>query len=377
MLRRWLQPKTSVVGPATTLVPRTNAKPVTLLTGFLGSGKTSLLNEFLRDPQMRDTAVVINEFGSLSVDHDLVHTGREQYVVTSSGCLCCTATSDIRTSLFELQELASRAAIPGFTRVIVETTGLADPAPIVNSLIPGGAPASGLRDHAVARSFRLAGVVATLDAVSGERNLDEHLECWKQIAFADHIVLTKSDLCEEAHDQWRARLGSINPSARLHDRHASGFAVTALIETASYNPTNKAEDVLGWLAMESLDGGTGHRHTHDPDRHGDRVQALALVHDEPLDPGAVETFLAIITGHRHAGLLRLKGLVALTDEPSAPVVIHAVQNKLYPSARLAFWPSGDVRSRIMVIGQNLALEPIQDLFELLVRQSSQPKMRRA
>lgn len=163
--------------------------PVTLLTRFLGSGKTTLLNQMLADRRMRHAAVIINEFGSVSLDHDLVHKGSERYVVTTTGCLCCTATSDVRTSLFELQEMVHRGEAHPFDRVIVETTSLADPAPIVNSLVPGGAPSLGFRDHTIAKSFRLSNVVSTFDAEAGEAALDQHIEAWKQVAFADDVVI--------------------------------------------------------------------------------------------------------------------------------------------------------------------------------------------
>lgn len=298
--------------------------PVTLLTGFLGSGKTTLLNRMLADERMKGAAVVVNEFGSVAVDHDLVHKGSERYVVTTTGCLCCTATSDVRASLFELQETARRGEADPFDRVIVETTGLADPAPIVNSLIPGGAPAAGFRDHAVARGFRLANVLATYDAEAGEAALDGHIEAWKQLAFADDVVITKSDLAPEGISGVRARLANLNPFARLHDCRHAGFDPVPLLGAGSYTPGGRLEDVAGWLAMEGM--GEHAAHDHDPDRHGD-VGALRLRADEPLDPKAVETFLTVLTGQRQSGLLRLKGLLALGDDPARPLVVHAVQHR--------------------------------------------------
>ncbi|TDX76163.1 CobW/HypB/UreG family nucleotide-binding protein [Neorhizobium sp. R1-B] len=192
--------------------------PVTLLTGFLGSGKTTLLNDILADPRMAGTAVIVNEFGTVPIDHDLVRTGSETYFRTTTGCICCTATSDIRSSLSELHEARIRGDIPPVARVVIETTGLADPAPIINSIIPGGSPAMGLRDHFVARHFRLAGVVTAFDVLNGRATLDSFLEGWKQIAFADDVVLTKTDLAEGLHD-WAEELRALNPAARFNDRH--------------------------------------------------------------------------------------------------------------------------------------------------------------
>lgn len=337
--------------------------PVVLLTGFLGSGKTTLLNELLSDPRMSGTAVVVNEFGSIPVDHDLIHEGREGYVTVSSGCLCCTATSDVRTSLYELHEFRKQGEVPDFKRVLIETTGLADPAPIINSLLPGGAPAIAMRDHVVARAYQLNGVIATFDAEYGAASIGEHFECWKQLAFADHIVLTKTDLAPET--AWTSDLRKLNPTAVIHDRHAPGFDPMGLFDARAYSTSDKPEDVTGWLAMEKFSNPDDHSHEHDPNRHGADIGALPLFHDEPLDPGAVDRFLKILTSQQHVGLLRLKGIFALADDPSRPLVAHAVQHRLYPPVRLDYWPSADVRSRAIVIGHKLPVEPIRDLFNAL------------
>ncbi|WEX85749.1 GTP-binding protein [Sinorhizobium garamanticum] len=341
-------------------------KPVTLLTGFLGSGKTTLLNDLLADPRLADTAVIVNEFGSVSVDHHLVRRGREQYIVTSTGCICCLATSDIRASLFELLSAHEQGLAPSFSRVIIETTGLADPAPIVNSLIPGGAPATALRDHTVAKRFRLAGIVTVFDSVCGTETLDAHMESWKQLAFADHIVLTKTDLAPIAGQAALTLLKELNPGAQIHDGRQPGFDPVSLIGAGSYHLTSKPEDVAGWLAMERFSDPDSHVAPHDVNRHGNRIQALPLIHDEPLDPRAVDGFLTVISSQHHDRILRLKGLFALSDDPARPLVAHAVQNKLYPPIRLDYWPDIDVRSRIVVIGKDLPVDPIRKLFQALL-----------
>ncbi|WP_245417925.1 CobW family GTP-binding protein [Cohaesibacter celericrescens] len=344
---------------------------MTLLTGFLGSGKTTLLNSLLADDRMRDTAVIVNEFGSISIDHDLVHIGREGYAMTSTGCLCCTALSDVRTSLYELYEACRKKEIPDFKRVVIETTGLADPAPIINSLIPGGAPAFGMRDHIVARAFQLTGVITTFDAENGGGNIQEHFECWKQLAFADHIVLTKTDLLSGPPKE--AELKMLNPSASLHDGQKDGFNPYPLIGRKPYSAVDKPEDVIGWIAMERFSDPHMHSHDHDPNRHGADITALPLTHEEPLDPAAVNRFLETITSHPDAKLLRLKGIFALTDDPSKPLVAHAVQHRLYPTYRLDHWPDADQSNRMILIGKNLPIEPITELFNAL--KSKQPKRR--
>ncbi|KXF75257.1 cobalamin biosynthesis protein [Paramesorhizobium deserti] len=348
--------------------------PVTLLTGFLGSGKTTLLNEILADSRMAGTAVIINEFGTVPIDHDLVRAGSETYFRTTTGCICCTATGDIRQSLYELHEARLRNEIPIVSRVVIETTGLADPGPIINSIISGGVTAMGLRDHVVARHYYLTEVITAFDAIAGRTTLESFLEGWKQLAFADHVVLTKTDLLGERYDGIED-LRMLNPAAHYHDRHGAGFDLPALFGVRGYSISGKAEDVPGWLAMEAL---VGHPdHAHDPNRHGDKIEAISLIHDVPLDPRAVDTFLHIVTSNTDSGLLRLKGIFALTEDPERPLIAHAVKRRLYPRQRLDRWPDDDRRSRVVLIGQDMPLKPIRDLFEVLAPRSSRKQRRSA
>ncbi|MBB4166624.1 G3E family GTPase [Rhizobium sp. BK538] len=344
--------------------------PVVLLTGFLGSGKTTLLNELLADPAMTDSAVIVNEFGSVPIDHALVKVGSERYFRTTTGCICCTATSDVRASLFELHEARRLGEIAPFSRVLIETTGLADPAPIINSLVAGGAPAIGLRDHVVGRHFHLSKVFTTLDALDGREMLDRHVEGWKQLAFADHVVATKTDLAGPAFSdlQW------LNPAARFHDRHDPDFRPAEIIlEAGRYSTLGKTDDVVGWLAMEGL---SRHRvHDHDPNRHGDGIKAVALTQEQPLDPYKLQMFLDLIVSNIQSGLLRLKGIVALADDPSRPAIVHAVQHRLYPIQRLDAWPGEPRATKLVLIGHELRSQQIQELFAYLVSTSKARKRR--
>ncbi|WP_181424020.1 GTP-binding protein [Rhizobium sp. UGM030330-04] len=340
--------------------------PVTLLTGFLGAGKTTLLNELLTEPAMRDAAVIVNEFGSVPIDHGLVHTGSERYFRTTTGCICCTATSDIRTSLYELHQAFLEGMMPEISRVVIETTGLADPAPIINSLIAGGTPALGLRDHIVARHFHLSGVVTVFDVTSGRAMLDSFIEGWKQLAFADHIVLTKTDLANTTAMD-REGLADLNPAALLHDRNAAGFDLMSLFAAKNYSLRGKPEDVPGWLAADRLSLHAGH--DHDVNRHGAGVEAFDLTFDGALEPQMIVTFLELVTSNVHSGLLRLKGIFQATDDPDRPVVAHAVQHRLYPLARLESWPDGNRATRLVLIGMDMPQQPIRDLFDTLASQA--------
>lgn len=334
--------------------------PVFLLTGFLGAGKTTLLNRILENPGFHDTALIINEFGLVPVDHDLVHEGNEQAVVTTTGCICCTAGSDLRSSLDQLLVGRRDGSLPPFSRVIVETTGLADPSPIINSLIPGGMPALSLRDHAVARAFRLSGVITVVDVEGIGAVLDTHPESLRQIAFADHVVLTRTDMVPAG--DWPERLRALNPVLRIHDAGVAGFDPAALLVPGSYSAFGKGEGVEAWLAAEA-DHDHGHGgHFHDLNRHGN-VTAIPLTRDDPVDERRLRQFLVKLTSTPGNGLLRIKGLVAVQDDPSSPALIHAVQHRLYPITRLEGWPHGEAQSRLVVIGTDLNEQAIRSEFD--------------
>ncbi|RWB98675.1 MULTISPECIES: GTP-binding protein [unclassified Mesorhizobium] len=349
--------------------------PVFVLTGFLGAGKSTLLNRLFVDLAFADTAVIINEFGDIALDHDLVHVGETQVSRTTTGCLCCTIGSDIRSTLHELQVLAGAGEI-SFDRVIVETTGLADPAPLVNQLVPGGAPAVGLRDHLVARNFELAGVVTLVDIVTGELSIENHFEAAKQITFADRIVLTKTDLAHDPVslreiDSLRERLRTLNPVAPIGDSHHAGFDLAELFLRRVYTPATLGDDVIGWLALEDAirgDAGHGpkagsHAETSPFARHGGRIRTFAITRDVPVREDAFRRFLDLLAMSAGPRLLRVKGLVHDMDQPEQPRVIHVVQHSVYPPTVLDAWPSEDRRTRLVFITDGIDLEPVRQLFE--------------
>jgi G3E family GTPase len=355
--------------------------PVTLITGFLGAGKTTFLNACLADETFRDTAVIVNEFGDIAIDHDLVRAGSREMMITTTGCICCTASSDVRVSLFELFEASRAGQIPPFSRVVIETTGLADPAPIVNALTPGAAPAVGMRDHVVARRFRLASIIACVDAVTGVAALNSAFEAMKQVAFASSILLTKADLVErnsspEDFKRLKARLASINPSAEIAERvDVRAFFARCFDET--YAPNHISDDVVGWLALDRMVRSEAvTTPTVGSTLHGDDIRATALARDGSMTREALSFLLTVLAKTAGALLLRVKGLVRLADDPDRPMVIHAVQHLIHPPLQLPEWPTEDRRTRLMVIGRGHDEKALISLFDSLVDDPARPRVAR-
>jgi G3E family GTPase len=359
-------------------------RPVTILSGFLGSGKSTLLNELLTQPALADTAVVVNELGDVAIDHELIRIGQRELMITTNGCMCCTAGSDIRASLSDLHEAARAGLAPDFSRVVVETTGLADPAPVVNQLIPGGMPAVGPRDHTVARAFRLAGFVCAVDIVMAERTLERHFECVKQIAFADRIVLTKADLARDVATRCetgrlREQIRQLNPTAEIVDRHAPAFDLASLFEPRVFACAERGEDVEGWLAIERVLAAEQAHGKPAPGqrRHQGGIENFSLTHDEPIAARDFDAFLDLLMLAAGPRLLRLKGLVALADDPEHPVIVQAVQHAVYPPQRLAAWPSADRRTRLVAIVHEIDPEAVKTLFAAITQSSQREKPRLA
>jgi G3E family GTPase len=355
--------------------------PVTILTGFLGSGKTTLLNALLADPAFADSAVVVNEFGDLAIDHDLVSTDEPGLVTTTTGCLCCAAGSDVRSSLFDLLEAVRKHRAPRFSRVVIETTGLADPAPVINQITPGGAPTTGYHDRVVARSFRLAGVVCTIDVIMAELTLRDHFECLKQIAFADRIVLTKTDMAGDKTSRQdisklRGSIVTLNPAAPIVDRHVPGFRLAELFAPRDYIHSERGGDVEGWLALEQVlasEQARGSRRRLDSRHASGGIRSVALIEEQPVTPQSLDMFLDLLRVAVGPKLLRLKGLVSIADDPNRPFVIHAVGHTIHPVGQLDAWPSADRRTRMVAITSDLDPTVVKSLFAALTGGASRDK----
>jgi G3E family GTPase len=331
--------------------------PVTVLTGFLGSGKTTLLNRLLADPRFGDTAVLVNEWGEIAVDHALVRASSENVVTLPSGCICCRVAGELLGTLRELHFQRAAGAVPPFRRVVIETTGLADPAPLLATLI---------EMPAVAARYSLAGVVTTVDAEHGMATLDAHPEAVKQAAMADRLVVTKIDRANAAHvAELEARLAALNPGARVLRSGATAPDPAELLETGLYRGQGRIADAAGWLNAGAyrLAGEAG-RTRHDP-----RISSFAWTAEEPLAWDDFETALETLVDLLGAWILRLKGLVNVAGEPG-PRAVHGVQHTLYPPARLPAWPDADRRTRLVFIGRDLEVSAVDPILQPFRRSDS-------
>jgi len=339
-----------------------HAVPVTILTGFLGSGKTTLLNRLLREPDLAGAAVIVNEFGEVGVDHLLVESSGETLVELSNGCVCCTVRGELVDTLSDLVDRVQTGRLAPLSRVVVETTGLADPTPVIASL----AAHPVLLQH-----FALDGVVSVVDALHGARTLDDHEEARRQVACADRIVLSKLDLAPDATDRLRSAVAGLNPRAAVLDARSADPA--ALLGCGLVDPTSGRIDVTRWIgggetARPCAPGCADPAHDHDhghhaaPHRHG-AIGSLSLVHDEPIASTDLDAFLDLLRWRLGERILRLKAIVRLREDEHRPLAVHGVRGYLHPSARLPAWPAGEPhRTRFVVIGEGLDEDLVRSLF---------------
>ncbi|MFG1463691.1 GTP-binding protein [Xanthobacter sp. DSM 24535] len=333
--------------------------PVTVLTGFLGAGKTTLLNALLADPALADTAVLINEFGEIGLDHLFVREVSEGVVLLASGCVCCTVRGDLVTALEDLLRGRDNNRLPPFSRVLIETTGLADPAPILFTLMT--------HPYLVLR-YRLDGVVTVVDAVNGNDTLDAQAESVKQVAVADRLVLTKTDLMmsdtqQAALARLSARLHRLAPGAPILDAAKGEATGDALLRAGLYDPGRKTPDVARWLAEERIAAAQDTPGAlHDPNRHDARIKAFTLATDAAISASTLDLFLELLRATHGSNLLRLKGIVKLAEDPDAPIVLHGVQHVMHPPTRLPAWPDDDHRTRLVMIVRDLDPAVVQRLF---------------
>ncbi|EJM97458.1 putative GTPase, G3E family [Herbaspirillum sp. YR522] len=349
--------------------------PVSLLTGFLGSGKTTLLNHLIHQPEMKHTLVIINEFGEIGLDHLLVaHSQDETVVEMSSGCLCCTIRGDLKKTLKDITWRFAEGGRRKFDRVVIETTGLASPVPILHTL---------MTDSFIAERYRLDGVITTVDAVNGMATLDNHIEAVQQAAVADRLLLTKSDLADEATlAGLQARLRTLNPGAPQYLPRHGDIDAARLLDAGLFRPGEKTPDVARWLndeafaddaqAHQSHDHGHHghdhghHHHDHDVNRHDDHIRAFCFTFDAPIEPALFDEWLSLLVGFKGPNILRIKGILNLAGQ-DLPTVIHGVQHIFHPTVTLPAWPSADRRSRIVFITRDIERATIERSFDAFMQ----------
>ena len=353
--------------------------PVSVITGFLGAGKTTLLNSLLKDPMLSQAAVIINEFGEIGLDHLLVERSDENVFEMSSGCLCCTIRGDLIDTMLKLIARRDSGELKAFDRIVIETTGLADPAPVLHTV---------MSEPELLRRCRLESVVTVIDGVQGEATLDAHAEAVKQAAVADRLVLTKLDLLtgragEDALHSLIGRLRALNPAARILTTHRGEATAARLFNSGLYDPQTKSIDARNWLNAEAYaisEKRRRHRHHghdherehyhHDISRHDDHIRSFTFSDDRAISAAGLDMFLGLLQSYHGANMLRMKGIVKVADDPARPIVLHGVQHIYHPPVRLQAWPDSDERTRMVFIVKDIEKRLIEDLFKAFTDQIS-------
>ena len=362
---------------------------VTVITGFLGSGKTTLLNTLLKHPEMNQAAVIVNEFGEIGIDYDLVERSDENVVQLANGCLCCSVKGDLIDTFRDLYIQRNAGTIPYFDRVVIETTGIADPAPVMQIIFT---------NPMVMNHYTLDGVVTTVDIINGASSLSRFPECIKQAAIADRLIVTKSDLVEDDHHDEKIedlsnRLKALNPAAPIVVRNTGDVDPEDLFGTGMFDPETKQVDFNSWLNPENYTSENsehpfkrsdedheealayykdkGHtpeyleedkHHQHDPS-----IKTFCVVRDEPISLDMLRMFLEGLSSEAGPDLLRVKGIINIENEPDRPAVIQGAQQILHSLEFMDHWPSDDRRTRIVFITRNIDQEYIENTLSLIER----------
>jgi G3E family GTPase len=369
--------------------PRTEKKsriPVTLVTGFLGSGKTTLINAGLRAPELAKTLVVVNEFGEVGLDHQLFASSSDSVVVLENGCLCCTVRSDLIGTLNSLYHARQAGEIPRFDNVVIETSGLAEPGPVLQAF---------LSEPTLDGLYRIASVLTLVDAANWAGTWEAHEESVRQVALADQIRITKLDMVtgdrQNSSSRIRLDLRRINPSAEIAEVDWSPPAVARLLTSPGFDAVDPEADPRSWLNVQAYESAahdhdsseidhdhhdhTGRPNSHDFERRG--IENFVLTRESPLTREEAQFLLEGIAQNLGAGLLRVKGLVNIAEEPGRPAVIQGAQHLLHTMTWLDRWPDADQRTRIVFITKGIPRDDLKDIIDLLDRVSSRTFKARA
>jgi len=356
---------------------------VTLITGFLGSGKTTLLNTLLEHPDMSQAAIIVNEFGEIGLDYDLVERSDENVIQLANGCLCCSVKSDLIDTFRDLYIQRNAGTIPFFDRVIIETTGIADPAPVLQII---------LTNPMIFNHFALDGVVTTVDTINGVSSLDRFPECVKQAAIADRLIITKIDMVENDKQIkiLEKRLRVLNPAAPIIATTTQDANPSDLFGTGIFDPTTKALDFENWLQADAYENqevsepaGTvlaepdkealayyekyGHSPAEVDHHHDPSINSFVMVKENPISLNTLSMFLEGLTKEAGPDLLRVKGIIHVHERPDQPAVIQGAQQIFHSIDWMDKWPSDDKRTRIVFITRNIDQEYIEETYNLIER----------
>jgi G3E family GTPase len=360
--------------------------PVTIVTGFLGSGKTTLLNRAIRAPEMKDTVVVINEFGEISLDHSLVASSSDAVVVLENGCLCCTVRSDLVGAMNALYHDREQGRIPSFDNVVIETSGLAEPGAVLQAF---------LSEPTLDGLYRVTSVVALVDAVNAMDTFEQHDEAVRQVALADQILITKLDLVSEneraaKEEKLHAMLHRLNPAARIQHIDDPSISLGELLKVQGFDPSDPKADPRQWLNEKAYFEAGHHDHDHEhcddaecDHHHGEGlnthragIETFCLIREQPFTRSQLQLLLDGLSQNLGTGLLRVKGLVNVIDEDGRPAVIQGAQHLLHTMSWLDRWPDADHRTRIVFITQGVTKVALKDMIELLDRMAARTSVAR-
>ena len=332
--------------------------PITVLTGFLGSGKTTLLSEFVRNENVNDIAFIINEFGEVGLDHNLIESSDETILELQNGCICCTIQEDLKSTLLSLLTKMEKGIIRKFNRVMIETTGLADPVPIIHTL---------MTSIDLVRAYIYEGVITIVDVVNGNQTFDNHLESVKQVAFANKVILSKVDIGnEKVIKKLISRINKINPKAPVIQSRKDQLPIKEFYGLNDYQPNAESWDVIEWLneVKDKDEHSHKHAHHHDINRHNDNIKSFSLVTNKPVSISSLNFFLELVSSQMGQNMLRIKGIINVEGE-IRPAIIHGVQHIFHPLEWLEKWPNDDLSTRLVFITNKIEKSVVEQFFKIL------------
>ena len=331
---------------------------ITVLTGFLGSGKTTLLSEFVKNENVNDVAFIINEFGEVALDHNLIESSDETVLELQNGCICCTIQEDLKSTLLNLLTKMQKGLIKKFNKVIIETTGLADPVPIIHTL---------MTSIDLVRAYKFDGIITMVDVINGDKTFNNHLESIKQVAFANKVILSKVDLGDAKKiENLIKRISRINSKASIIKSKKGLLPIKEFYGLNDYQPNTESWDIRKWLSeVKDKDKRShNHGHHHDINRHNENIKSFSLVTHKPVSITSLNFFLELVSSQMGQNMLRIKGIINVEGE-KRPAIIHGVQHIFHPLEWLEKWPDDNISTRLVFITNKIEKSVVKKFFKIL------------